>query len=113
MSQVLTIDLSKALNLTNEQLPLISILSAVKDGCDGAVERDGTGFNRDDLRKGVHNFVDYLNEETPERLQLSNLLWALHMAVFYQRQWLNHFPQGTLDRVKETQRKVKVQFPQG
>ena len=76
------------------------ILEIIAGQCDGATTRDGTGFNRDDLRAGVHDLIEYLQTESPREMREETVKWLLFMAVFYQRQWVKRMPADTLPRIK-------------
>lgn len=78
-------------------------LSLVAANCDGAKDRDGAGFNRDDLQLGVNDLVAYLAGNQPTSLRAGTVNWVLFMLVFYQRQWIKTLPDGTLARVKAMQ----------
>lgn len=104
------VNLKPWLTITGTELPLADILKTIKDGCDGAAAKDGTGFNRNDIINDAHGLVDYL-QGNPEQLKLKNFFWALKMVVFYQRQWKPYFPSNTLELVKETQKRLKEHFP--
>ena len=83
------------------------ILDSVAGQCDGALTRDGSGFNRTDLSNGVNDLIEYLHAEQPTELKAGTVKWLLFMAVFYQRQWLGNLPEGTLERIKAMQAIVR------
>lgn len=84
-------------------LYLHEILTTIASGCDGAAKKDGTGFNRNDLKRDVHGLISWL--ENHDKLTFNGLEWSLDMAVFYQKQWVKGAKtQDLLNRIKEAKK---------